>query len=63
MRRGRGRKQICMEATLSSEAGRGDKRGLGEPGSVLGSQKATVLGDLHHGLGSAPPHSSYTGIR
>ena len=28
-----------MEATLSSEAGRGDKRGLGEPGSVLGLRR------------------------
>ena len=39
MRRGRCRKQICMEAPPSSEPGRRDKRGWGEPGSVLGLRR------------------------
>ena len=52
-----------MEGPPSSEAGRGDKTGLGEPGPGLGSQKATLLGDLHHGLGSAPPHPPHSGLR
>lgn len=54
------RKHICMEAHPFSEAGGVDKRVMGEPGPGLRTQKAVLLGHLHYGLDSGPPHPPHS---
>lgn len=44
MRRGRYKKEICMEAPPSSEAGEGDKTGLGSQAQSWGLRRELSLG-------------------